>query len=117
MEQLLDFTIETIGPKLRRREVSPVDLCEAALARIDRLDTGLRSFITVMREDAREVARAAEREIADGRYRGPLHGVPVALKDVINTAGVRTTNGSAIFRDHVPAEDAAVVMLLRQAGA
>ena len=100
-----------------RREISPVELTKACLERIDRLDQRLNSFITVTREQAIEEARTAEHEIANGRLRGPLHGIPIAIKDNIDTAGVRTTAASSVFAERVPAEDAEVVKKLKAAGA
>src|SRR5689334_16168917 len=97
------------GERLRRRELSPVELLDAVLARIAAIDPKLNSFTTLARADAlREEARAAEREIAAGRWRGPLHGIPVSVKDLLDTAGLRTTYGSGMFREHIPARDAAV---------
>lgn len=100
-----------------RRDISPVELTRACLDRIDRLDQRLNSFITVTREQAMEEARTAEHEIVNGRLRGPLHGIPIAIKDNIDTAGVRTTAASGIFTDRVPTEDAEVVKKLKAAGA
>src|SRR5271168_1782365 len=114
------FTLETIvelGPRLRRREVSPVELTRACLDRIEKLNLALNGFITVSAGTALAEARAAESEISRGEWRGPLHGIPVAIKDLIDTAGIRTTAASALYKDRVPAEDAAVVRRLRQAGA
>ncbi len=106
------------GERLRRRELSPTELLDAVLARIAAVDPKLNSFTTLAPVEAlRDAARAAEREIAAGRWRGPLHGVPVGVKDLIDTAGLRTTYGSAMFRDHVPARDGAVPQRLRAAGA
>lgn len=94
-----------------------MEVVTAALRRIDAVDGELRAFITVMRDSALQSARTAEKEIAAGHYRGPLHGVPIALKDVIDTAGTRTTHGSRIFRDAIPQTDAGVVARLKDAGA
>lgn len=102
---------------VRARTVSPVDLTRACLDRIARLDGQLNAFITVTAERAMAEAREAEAEVARGRWRGPLHGVPVALKDNVDTAGVRTTAASAVYADRVPAEDAEVVTRLRASGA
>ncbi len=99
------------------KEVSPVDVARAHLERIARLDSTLRSFITVCAEAALDEARAAEARLAAGDTLGPLHGVPIALKDLVDTAGVRTTGGSRILIDRVPAADATVVKRLRAAGA
>jgi aspartyl-tRNA(Asn)/glutamyl-tRNA(Gln) amidotransferase subunit A len=99
------------------KEVSPVEVVRGHLDRIAALDGGLRSFITVCADAALDAARAAESDLAAGRPVGPLHGVPIALKDLFDTAGVRTTGGSKILADRVPAEDATVVRRLRAAGA
>jgi aspartyl-tRNA(Asn)/glutamyl-tRNA(Gln) amidotransferase subunit A len=109
--------VAALAERLRRREVSPVEITRLYLDRIAALDPTLSAFITVTADQALAEAAAAEREIAAGHYRGPLHGVPVALKDLFYTAGVRTTAGSKILADFVPAEDATVVARLRAAGA
>ncbi len=110
-------TIVEIAPRLRRREVSPVELTRACLERIEKLNPTLNAFITVTAESALAEAHAAETEIARGEWRGPLHGIPVALKDLIDTAGTRTTAASALYQNRVPTEDAEVVRRLRRAGA
>ena len=102
---------------MRRKEISPVEITRECLERIEKLNPALNAFITVMAESALAEARAAEAEIVRGEWRGPLHGVPVALKDLIDTAGVRTTAASALHENRVPSEDAEVVRRLRQAGA
>lgn len=102
---------------VQKKEVSPVELTQACLARIERLDPGLNSFITVTAETALEEAARAEAEIARGEWKGPLHGVPVAVKDLAETAGVRTTAGSKVLEHYIPSEDAEVVRRLRSAGA
>jgi aspartyl-tRNA(Asn)/glutamyl-tRNA(Gln) amidotransferase subunit A len=102
---------------IRTRSASPVEVVESVLQQIDRVDPKLNSYITVMRDSALADARRAEEEIGRGAYRGSLHGIPVALKDLFYTEGVRTTAGSRILSDFVPAEDATVVVRLRQAGA
>ena len=99
------------------RTLSPVELLKALLARIERLDPKLNAFIRLDAEAALDAARAAEREIATGRVRGPLHGVPVGIKDIINVAGLPTTCHSKILLDNVAKSDAVVVAKLRQAGA
>ena len=106
-----------VAERVSRREVSPVELVEAALERVAADGERLNAFITLTAELAREMAREAEREIGQGAYRGPLHGIPVVLKDLLQTRGVRTTGGSRILADSVPEEDATVVRLLREAGA
>jgi aspartyl-tRNA(Asn)/glutamyl-tRNA(Gln) amidotransferase subunit A len=110
-------TIEELAGPLQGRELSPVELAQAVLGRIEQLDERLGAFITITAEQARADAERAEREIKDGLYRGPLHGIPVSLKDLYNTAGVRTTNGSKITGEFVPHDDATSVARLRQAGA
>ena len=102
---------------VQAKEVSPVEIVDAHLARIDATDPVLNSFITLLPEEARAAARRAESEIQAGNYRGPLHGIPVGLKDLFNTAGVRTTSGSRIFDNFVPTEDCTVAARFRQAGA
>jgi aspartyl-tRNA(Asn)/glutamyl-tRNA(Gln) amidotransferase subunit A len=101
---------------IQSREVSPVEAAQAYLERIDRVDGKLHSYITVCREEALTQARQAEREIARGRYRGPMHGIPVAVKDQIYTNGIRTTGGSAILSDFVPDQDATIIAKLNTAG-
>ncbi|MBW2147710.1 MAG: amidase [Deltaproteobacteria bacterium] len=115
-KEMVRWTLIEASEKIRSREISPVDLVKAYLEAIERKDSDLNSFITVTGELALEQARAAEREILDGRYRGELHGIPVALKDIIDTAGVRTTSGSKILAHSVPGEDAQVWAQLREAG-
>src|ERR1039458_7576175 len=110
-------SIAELAPLLRRREISPVEITRDCLARIERLNPSLNAFITVITESALAEARQAEVEIGRGEWRGALHGVPVALKDLIDTAGVRTTAASALYKDRGPGEDADVVRRLRQAGA
>ena len=102
---------------IERREISPVELTRATLERIEALDASLHAFITVSADFALERARLAEREIAAGHYRGPLHGIPFAAKDLFDTAGIRTTCGSKILRDRVPAKDATAIARLHDAGA
>ncbi|OGG57284.1 MAG: hypothetical protein A3F84_02175 [Candidatus Handelsmanbacteria bacterium RIFCSPLOWO2_12_FULL_64_10] len=111
------LTIAELVPLLRRREVSPVELTEAFLGRIARHDGKLRSYITVTADRARADAKAAETALMAGNDLGPLHGIPVALKDLCDTAGIRTTSGSKIRADHVPQRSSTVAVKLAQAGA
>jgi aspartyl-tRNA(Asn)/glutamyl-tRNA(Gln) amidotransferase subunit A len=111
------LSITQLGEAYRAHRLSPVEVTERCLERIAELDPMLHAFITVTPELALHQARTAALELAHGRDRGPLHGVPIALKDLIDTAGVRTTGGSALFADRVPSEDAEVVRRLREAGA
>src|SRR5215469_11697673 len=102
---------------VQKKEVSPVELTQACLKRIERLDPLLKAFITVTAESALEEAKKAEAEIARGEWKGPLHGIPLAVKDLAETAGVRTTAASAVLEHYIPSEDAEVVRRLRKAGA
>lgn len=111
------MTISDLAPQLKRREISPVEIVQDCLRRIEKLNPEVNAFITVLGESALAEARAAEAEISKGRWRGPLQGIPIALKDLIDTAGIRTTAASALYKDRVPCEDAEVVRRLRQAGA
>jgi aspartyl-tRNA(Asn)/glutamyl-tRNA(Gln) amidotransferase subunit A len=109
--------IADLGPRLAARSLSPVELCEALLRRCERLEPTLNAFITLDPPRIMAEARAVEQELAAGRVRGPLHGVPVAVKDLCWTRGQRTTGGAKVFSDFVPDEDATVVARLRAAGA
>jgi aspartyl-tRNA(Asn)/glutamyl-tRNA(Gln) amidotransferase subunit A len=111
------MTIQEAGAALRTGKISSLELAEAALDRVAKLQGTLNAFITVMEESARARARQADQELAKSFDRGPLHGIPVAVKDVFCTKGVRTTCGSKPFADHVPDRDAAVVEKLEAAGA
>jgi aspartyl-tRNA(Asn)/glutamyl-tRNA(Gln) amidotransferase subunit A len=111
------MTIREAAEGLRARRFSAVDLATAAISRIDRHNHELRAFITVTGEQALEQARQADRELAQGRDRGPFHGIPVALKDLFATRGVRTTAGSRVYENFVPAINATVVERLLAAGA
>lgn len=102
---------------VRTKKISPVELTQTCLARIEQLNSKLNAFITITAEEALKQARAAESEIQHGQWRGPLHGIPIALKDVFDTARVRTTAASASFENRVPNEDAAAVTRLQDAGA
>lgn len=106
-----------IGQRIQRRELSPVEVTQAQLERIEKIDGQLKSYVIVMAEQALADARRAEAEIAQGRVRGPLHGVPVAVKDLCWTEGVPTAAGMALYRDFVPTEDGTAVRKLREAGA
>ena len=107
----------TLSLLVQSKEVSPVDIIDAHLARIDATEPMLNSFITLLPEEARAAARRAEQEIQSGNYKGPLHGIPVALKDLFNTGGVRTTSGSRIFDNFIPERDCTVAARFHQAGA
>jgi aspartyl-tRNA(Asn)/glutamyl-tRNA(Gln) amidotransferase subunit A len=115
--ELLTLTITELAPKIRAREVSPVELTEAALAQAERLQPTLGSFITLLHDAARKQAKEQEAAIMRGEYRGPLHGIPIGIKDNIATAGIRTTVGSKVLTDNIPTEDAEVVRRCKDAGA
>lgn len=110
-------TLAEASELIRSRKISPVELVRECLDVINRLNPKLNAFITVTAESALAEAQNAEREIKSGNWRGTLHGIPVGLKDLIDTAGVRTTAASAVFRDRVPTEDADVVKKFKGAGA
>jgi aspartyl-tRNA(Asn)/glutamyl-tRNA(Gln) amidotransferase subunit A len=115
-----DLSYASIGElamEIKAGRLSPVRLVEAALDRINRIDGKLNSFLVVLRDQALAAARERERELKEGRYRGPLHGIPIGLKDLFDVAGVPTTGGSTILKDNVPAADATVTRRLKDAGA
>jgi len=116
-KELPFLTASQLSKLIETKEVSPVEATEAYLDRIQQVDPKLNSYITVTGGQALEAARQAEQEIAAGRHRGPLHGVPLAVKDQFNTAGIRTTGGSSILKDNIPDEDATVISNLKKAGA
>ena len=116
-KELPFLTASQLSNLIETKEVSPVEATEAYLDRIEEVDPKLNSYITITGEQAVESARQAEQEIAAGKHRGPLHGVPMAVKDQFNTAGVLTTGGSSILQDNVPSEDATVIAKLKEAGA
>lgn len=116
-DDLTTLSLGQAGKLLRERKTSPTELVKACLARIDRLNAALNCFITVTADAALAGAQRAEAEIQRGNWRGPLHGIPIAVKDLFDTAGVRTTAASAHFKDRVPSEDAEVIRRLKAAGA
>jgi aspartyl-tRNA(Asn)/glutamyl-tRNA(Gln) amidotransferase subunit A len=111
------LTLTEAAVQIRTCKSSPAELTRESLSRIERLNPILNAFITVTADLALEQARQTEGEIMAGNYRGPLHGIPIGLKDLLDTAGVRTTAASNQFRDRVPAEDAELVRRLKRAGA
>ena len=117
MTELAFMTIAEASQRLRDRQLSPVDLARHYFSRVKALDGQLNAYILPLEEQAMAAAAVAEAEIAAARWIGPLHGIPIGLKDIYNTAGIPTTGHSALFKDHVPAEDAHTVALLRKAGA
>lgn len=114
--ELVFETIANLAPLIENKEVSPVALTEAYLERIETLNPRLNAYITVLGDMAMTEAGIAEAEIVQGKYRGPLHGIPIGIKDQFLTRGVRTTVGSKIFRDQIPDEDATIVNSLKEAG-
>jgi aspartyl-tRNA(Asn)/glutamyl-tRNA(Gln) amidotransferase subunit A len=116
-DQLAFVPATELAAAIRARKLSPVDVVRAALDRIDRTQPILNAFITVAADNAMARAREAEAAIMRGDPVGPLHGVPIAVKDLVPTEGIRTTWGSLIFKDHVPDTDAVVITRLKQAGA
>jgi aspartyl-tRNA(Asn)/glutamyl-tRNA(Gln) amidotransferase subunit A len=117
MSDLSYLSAVELGTLIKRKAVSPVDVTRAMLDRAERLQPSLNCFITLCGDAAMDAARTAESEIMAGRYRGPLHGIPYAAKDLVDTAGVRTTYGTVVYQDHVPQQDAVAVSRLKQAGA
>jgi len=115
-EELISRPISELAPLLRKRAISPVELFDATLQRIHRLQPKLNSFITITEEKGRQAAIRAEDEIRHGYYRGPLHGIPISIKDLFATRGVRTTAGSRILANWVPDYDATAVAKLHEAG-
>src|SRR3989454_9525134 len=119
--ELAFASIEQVAPLIRKKKISPVELAELMLRRIERLNPKLNAYISVTADLAVKQARKAEAEICAPRsragYRGPLHGIPVSLKDNIYSAGIRTTAGAKVLFDFVPEEDASVAVRLREAGA
>ena len=111
------LNVAELGDLIRDRVLSPVEVTEAYLARVDALNGDIRAYLTVSADLARQAAQDAEAEISSGHYRGPLHGVPVAVKDQMYTEGVRTTIGTPVFDEFIPAYDATVIARLKEAGA
>src|SRR5258708_7214623 len=116
-DELPWMTLTEVSGLIQKGSDSPVEVTEACLGRIARHNPRINAFITVTADSARAEAKRAEEEIARGNWRGPLHGIPLAVKDLLETAGVRTTAASAVLQDYVPEHDAYVVQRLRSAGA
>src|SRR5436190_12283522 len=114
---LVDLTVHEAAAAMRRREFSPVELADAYLARIEAVDPLINAYVTVTADRAHEDAVRAEQELSAGRDRGPLHGIPIALKDLIDTEGIQTAGGAEVYRGRVPERDATVAARLREAGA
>jgi aspartyl-tRNA(Asn)/glutamyl-tRNA(Gln) amidotransferase subunit A len=116
-QNLTALTLKQAADLIRRRDISPVQLTEACLKRIDQYNPSINAFITITRAEALKEAGEMEAEQKGGKWRGPLHGIPIALKDNIDTAGIRTTAASGVFKDRVPTEDSEVMVRLKKAGA
>lgn len=117
MNELLFETIENAGNAIKNKQISPIELTQMTLTQIREHEPTVNAFITVMEEVALAHARQLEAELMHNQVRGPLHGIPIAVKDILQTAGVKTTGGSKIFEGWVPDEDAVAVQKLREAGA
>ena len=105
-----------LANQIARKKLSPVELARVYLRRIEELNPKLNAYLTVVADQVVASAQAAEQTVMDGGELGPLHGVPIAVKDMEMTAGIRTTYGSLIFKDHVPDRDSAVVERIRKSG-
>ncbi len=116
MTDLTDLTIAAAAERISRREISPAELTSAYLARIERLQPETNAYVTLTAERATADAKTATSEIAAGNYRGVLHGIPIGLKDLYETAGIRTTAGSKVLANHVPGKDCTAARKLREAG-
>ncbi|CAN5807157.1 amidase [soil metagenome] len=117
MANLLFEPMYIVAGMIRRKEVSSIELVESVLEQVDQRGEELNPFVTLTADAARAAARDRDADLSAGVDRGPLHGIPIVLKDLFDTAGIRTTGGSAVYRDRIPQEDATVVGLLREAGA
>ncbi|WP_152658594.1 amidase [Oceanobacillus sp. CFH 90083] len=116
-QEILTYDIASISALIKEKKISPAEIALQLLERIDTVDSVINSFITVNREDVLEQAKQAEQEIEAGEYKGPLHGIPIGLKDLIYTKNLKTTMGSEIFKDYLPEYNATVVDKLKEAGA
>ena len=116
LQDVTHLTVTRLAELLSSRQASPVELVQAYLDRIQRLDSTLRAYITVCGEEALEEARRAEQELSRGHVRGPLHGIPIGVKDQLDARGLLTTGGSTIL-ERVASEDSTLVARLREAGA
>ena len=117
MAELHDLTVAEAARLIQKRELSPVELLQTLLRRIDQLEPRLDAWVTIDRESALDAAHRSEEEIGRGQYRGPFHGIPVGVKDILYTEGLKTTSGSRIYADFVPEYDATAVAKLKEAGA
>ena len=115
--ELIFKSASELGPLIRRKQVSPVELVEAYLQRSEALNPKLNAYITITRDSALDRAKQAEKDIQAGKYRGPLHGIPYAPKDILATKGIRTTNGSKVTADWIPPYESTITDRLNKAGA
>jgi aspartyl-tRNA(Asn)/glutamyl-tRNA(Gln) amidotransferase subunit A len=116
-QDLTSLTVAELGARIRSKQVSPLEVAEAFIARADALEPKVGAFVTRSTEQALDAAKQAEAEIGAGNYKGPMHGIPVGVKDIYWTEGVRTTSGSRVYTDFVPNRDSAAVARLREVGA
>src|SRR5258708_2639517 len=116
-DDLCFLSIAQAGQLIAARKLSPIELVDAYLDRIERIDPQIHAYVTPTGDLARRKARSADAQIASGHWRGPLHGIPVGLKDVICTKDIRTTAQSKVLASHIPGEDAACLTRLYAAGA
>jgi aspartyl-tRNA(Asn)/glutamyl-tRNA(Gln) amidotransferase subunit A len=116
-DDFIKLSISQVSEKIMNMEVSPLELVESCLTEIERINQKINAFVTVDNREVIKAAKIATKEIKSGNYRGPLHGIPIGVKDIIDTKGIRTTNGSAIFEKHIPQVDATVINRLKKAGA
>src|SRR5437870_5003438 len=115
--ELVFKSAHELGALIRKKQISPVEVVEAYLQRTEALNPKLNAYITITKDQALERARQAEKDIRAGRYLGPLHGIPYAPKDILATKGIRTTNGSKVTADVVPAYESTITDRLNKAGA
>ncbi|MFC5590080.1 amidase [Sporosarcina soli] len=113
----LEWSIDQLSESIKEKEISPVEVVETSLNLISSKNKELNAFVTIMEDESKKAAKRAEEEIINGNYKGPLHGIPIGLKDLICTAGVKTTFGSEVYKDYIPNFDAEVVTKLKGAGA
>src|SRR5262245_34940783 len=116
-QDLLAMSSVELRRRIGTKEISPVELLEAAIARIARLNPAVNAICATIYERARREAKAAEKAVRDGEALGPLHGLPTGIKDLHDAEGLLTTHGSPLYRDHMPARDCAMVANVRKAGA
>jgi len=117
MDTLKNINIAEISGLIHSKKLSPLELVKNCIARIEELNPSLNAFITVMHDEAMKSASIAEKEIGGGNWKGVLHGIPIAVKDFYDTAGIRTTAGFEKFKGRIPEKDAGIVKQLKEAGA